>query len=89
MNMKKLFYDLLKDKHGEKWSLGRIFAFLILLEIVFVNVVSIITEHSLKEVPTSLIYLILVLMGYNSATKYFEVLNNKKTGGSDENTCDR
>lgn len=86
MNMKKFFDDLLKDKSGEKWSLGRVFAFIILLEIVAVNIVTIITERSLKEVPTSIIYLIIVLMGYNSATKYIEILGNKKNGGSHEDS---
>lgn len=75
--MKKLFLDLLADPKTQKWSLGRIFAFLFLLQLFILTWVTVIREHKIPDIPSNYLMLLLILLGYNTATKYVNGYLNK------------
>jgi hypothetical protein len=72
--------DLLKDYKTDKWSLGRV-SFALLFVIILVSVIiSVCKTGQLPDVPSGMIYLIALLLGYNATTKF--VLRNFNGNGN-------
>lgn len=72
--------DLLKDYKTDKWSLGRV-SFALLFVIILVSIiVSVCKTGQLPDVPSGMIYLIALLLGYNATTKF--VLKNFNGNGN-------
>jgi len=80
----KFFTDLLADGTG-KWSLGRV-SFAILFIILLVSIIiSVVKTGNIPDIPDGFIYLMALLLGYNTATKFFVKVNGreiKSEGGS-------
>lgn len=68
--MKKFILDLLADPKTQKWSLGRIFAFLFLLQLFVLTWFTVIRERRIPDIPSNYLMLLLILLGYNTVTKY-------------------
>jgi len=72
--------DLLKDYKTDKWSLGRV-SFALLFIIILVSIIiSVCKTGQLPDVPSGMIYLIALLLGYNATTKF--VLKNFNGNGN-------
>jgi len=80
----KFFRDLLTDNLG-KWSLGRV-SFVILFIILLISIImSVAKTGNIPDIPDGFIYLMALLLGYNTATKFIVKVNGKEIkseGGS-------
>ncbi|MEM2073591.1 MAG: hypothetical protein QXF61_09240 [Nitrososphaeria archaeon] len=70
MKPREFFEDLLKDPKTDKWSLGRVFTFALLTEVLILNLWNVVKKGEMLDVPTNMLYLLLALLGYNQLSKY-------------------
>jgi len=76
--------DLLKDYKTDKWSLGRVSFALLFIVILISIIISVCKTGQLPDVPSGMIYLIALLLGYNATTK-FVLKNFNGNGNGNEN----
>ena len=79
--------DLLKDYKTDKWSLGRVSFALLFIVILVSVVISVCKTGQLPDVPSGMIYLIALLLGYNATTKFVLKNFNGNGNGNGNGNC--
>jgi hypothetical protein len=79
--------DLLRDYKTDKWSLGRVSFALLFIVILVSVVISVCKTGQLPDVPSGMIYLIALLLGYNATTKFVLKNFNGNGNGNGNGNC--